>query len=614
MAGGTAKEKREMKSIWFLAPLLAIGIFCAPVIGANISVTYSIDTETDRTPISPYVYGTNYRSGPFFTIARSGGNRLTGYNWENNFSNAGSDYLHHSDRYLVQSLPWEQQTIPGIMLNTFRDYCIANNQASIVTLQMAGYVSADDYGTVDYADRAPSSRWKEVVYAKGTPFCSPYYQPNTSDDYVYMDECVNFLVNEYGNASTSTGVKFYSLDNEPALWSDGSDGATHPRLHPAKPNCVEIKTNSAALSAAVKNVDPYAQILGPVLYGFAAYLDFQGASDWSTEGSGYEWFIQYYLDKMEAASSSAGKRLLDILDVHWYPEAQGDGQRIVFGSPPYSQANAEARMQAPRTLWDPDYVYPNGETSWINQSWFAQYLPLIPRILDDISTYYPDTNLAFTEFDYGGADHYSGGIATTDVLGIFGKYGVYIATYWGGGTYTDAAYKIYRDYDGSDSTFGDTKVEATMTDKVNSSIYGSVFNGNDSELHMIVLNKNFDDTITGTFNINSPQSFGQGRVWKFDDSSYNITETTSISSITSNTFTYSIPPLTVCHIVLQAETDCPVGDLDEDCDVDLNDVDIFCDQWLNTDDCSSDPDCADLDGIGGVDFIDFALLAQDWQP
>ena len=32
------------------------------------------------------------------------------------------------------------------------------------------------------------------------------------------------------------------------------------------------------MSTAVKNVDPNAQILGPVSYGFAGYLDFQGAS------------------------------------------------------------------------------------------------------------------------------------------------------------------------------------------------------------------------------------------------------------------------------------------------------------------------------------------------
>ena len=34
---------------------------------------------------------------------------------------------------------------------------------TLITLQMAGYVSADGLGIVSAADTAPSSRWKEVV-------------------------------------------------------------------------------------------------------------------------------------------------------------------------------------------------------------------------------------------------------------------------------------------------------------------------------------------------------------------------------------------------------------------------------------------------------------------
>ena len=590
-----------------IKPILITVFACfiiSAVAHADINITYTINTTAGRAPISPYIYGSNWGGGTDYTIRRSGGNRLTGYNWENNFSNAGADWLHHSDRYLVQNLPWAQQTIPGIMLNSFHDQALSQDQASIVTLQMAGYVSADDSGTVDLVDAAPSSRWKQVVFEKGSAFCSPYDDPDTSDGYVYMDECVNFLVNEYGNASTSTGVKFYSLDNEPALWSDGADGATHPRIHPAKPTCVEIIASSADLSSAVKNVDPYAQILGPVLYGFAAYLDFQGASDWGSEGSGYNWFIDYYLDEMEAASTSAGKRLLDVLDVHWYPEAQGDGERIVFGSPPYSQANCEARMQAPRTLWDPDYT----EDSWIGQ-WFSSYLPLLPTLFDSIDTYYPGTKLSITEYDYGAQDHYSGGIATTDVLGIFGKYGVYIGTYWGDDTYVDAAIKMYTNYDGAGSTFGDTKVNAATTNKVAGSVYASMFDGDDDQLHLIVINKDFTQATNGSFNITSPRTFTQGRVWKFDDSSYNITEITPITSITGNSFSYSIPPLTVCHMVLEAV--CPDGDISGNCQVDMEDFAILSSQWLDVPSAPS-ADIAPAGGDNFVDMQDLRVLAADW--
>jgi len=85
---------------------------------------------------------------------------------------------------------------------------------------------------------------KEVKFEKGAPFS---LTPDTEDDYVYMDEFVNYLVNKYGNASTPTGIKGYSIDNEPALWSH-----THPRIHPDNVTAKELIEKSVALSKAVK--------------------------------------------------------------------------------------------------------------------------------------------------------------------------------------------------------------------------------------------------------------------------------------------------------------------------------------------------------------------------
>jgi hypothetical protein len=584
-----------MKMAGFFALLLAFVAFSSSAVAVSIDVNYTINTEVNRTPISPYIYGTNWGNGADYTIGRSGGNRLTGYNWENNYSNAGADWYHYNDNYLVSGLPPSQQLIPGIAITNFRDSCIANNQASIVTLQMAGYVSADGSGTVEENQSAPSSRWKRVVYAKGAPFCSPPGSPVTTDANVYMDEFVNFLVSRYGYANDPNGVKFYDLDNEPDIWSNGSGGATHPRLHPAKVSCGELMERSVALSIAVKNVDPNAQILGPVSYGFNGFHSFQDANDWGSLQNGYNWFLDYYLDRMEANSVAAGKRLLDALDVHWYPEAQdGAGNRIT--NTVNTAAMYNARMQAPRTLWDSEYQ----EISWI-QTWCSDHLPILPELFQSIDNYYPGTKLAITEFDYGGQDHYSGGIATADVLGIFGKYGLYVANYWGGGdgaTYVHAAYNIYRNYDGGHSTFGDTEVNSIMSNKVDSSIYASVFDGYACELHLIVINKNINNPISGTFNITSPQNFTSGRVWRFNNSSATISETTAIGTITNNSFTYTIPATTVCHIVLQA--DPPTWDLsgpDEnpDCHVDIYDLDVFADRWLDD-----------------VYFENFAYFAQEW--
>ncbi len=528
-----------MKATTLLTLALVFYLSYSPIASAaNINVTYNIKTDVNRTPISKYVYGTNDTGNSNYTVVRSGGNRLTAYNWENNYSNAGNDWYYSNDNYLCSS------TTPGQYVTDFRNSCVTNKQDSIVTVQMAGYVSADGSGDVDLTTQtAPSSRFKQAVFAKGAPFCSPAGNPDGNDPNVYMDEFVNFLVSKYGHAGDPNGVKFYDMDNEPDLWD-----STHPEVHPAATGCAEYKDKSVAISLAVKNVDPNAQMLGPVSYGFNGYLTFQGAPDWGTVGSGYDWFLSYYLNKMEANSVAAGKRLLDALDVHWYPEAMDVNDVRITNFMNYS-ANWDARMQAPRTLWDQGYI----ENSWIGE-WYSSYLPIIPRLQSSINTYYPDTNLTITEYAYGGETHWSGGIATADVLGIFGKYGVYLASYWGDGNYVDAAIEMYTNYDNNKSTFGDTEVYSTMSDKVDSSIYASVFNGYTCEMHLIVINKNMNNAITGTFNITSPQNFTSGRVWRFDSSSPAITETAAITDITNNTFTYTIPPLTVCHIVLQTGT------------------------------------------------------------
>ena len=214
------------------------------------------------------------------------------------------------------------------------------------------------------------------------------------------------------------------------------------------PGCKSLLDRSIALASAVKDVDPYAEIFGPALYGYA-YTGLQDAEDWEDHRGDYGWFIDYYLDHMRQASEAEGKRLLDVLDVHWYPEARGDDIRIT--DQVGTNETRKARLQAPRTLWDPTYI----EDSWIGQ-WGSHHLPLSCRwCCNLIHTYYPGTKLAITEFNYGAQNEITGGIAMVDVLGIFGKYDVYMSNFWlfdGGYDYVKAADELYRNYDGSRST------------------------------------------------------------------------------------------------------------------------------------------------------------------
>jgi mannan endo-1,4-beta-mannosidase len=520
---------------------LLLQILAFSAFAQTLPVNFLIDTSRDTLRISPYVYGSNGQSAdrPANIAARRiGGNRLTGYNWENNASNMGMDYnqSNANDNYLTWVAGITHESVPGIVMTTFHDTSLAMKCYSLITLPAAGYVSRDKNGPVSQAETAPSARFRTVKNVKGAPFT---LQPDTSDAFVYVDEEVNFLVSRYGGASSAAGIRGYAVDNEPALWP-----STHPRIHPAQTTCAEVISKNVALAKAVKAVDPAAEIFGGVFYGFNEQYNMQQAPDWSSYSS-YGRYVNAFLAKLKDSSNAAGIRLVDVLDLHWYP----DLDTAVAFNENTDPATARLRMQVPRSLWDSSYVEPG----WIGK-WYSP-VSLLPNMKTSIAKYNPGTRLAITEFNYGGSTHISGGIAITDVLGIFGKYGVYFASHWGAiEGYVRSAYQIFRNYDGNSSTFGDISVRATRSDTTNGSIYAALRSSDPSRLDLIVINKNFTQPIEGAFTVAGTFRCYWAMAFAFDGASAAVQPKPGIDTIINNRFNYTIPPLSVYHLVIGGGT------------------------------------------------------------
>lgn len=519
-------------------------------------VQFHVDPTAERAPISPYIYGSNedLTGTENLTARRAGGNRFSAYNWENNASNSGSDEGYVSDSFVPwyyggipvsESAKWE---IPGSAAVGFHQKSLEKGAYTLWTLPMAGYAAKDKGSKVSKTETAPSSRWVDVKAAKGAPFS---FTPDLSDNVAYNDELVNLLVNKFGPASSATGIKGYSMDNEPGLWNH-----THEYMHPEMTKGAEVLNKSMELAKAVKNVDPSAEMFGPVSYGFSDAYMVDNKQEWSQIKGNYRWYLDYYLDNMARESRKEGKRLLDVLDIHWYSEEMGGGTRITNTTlETHTLETHKVRVQAPRSLWDPSYL----EDTWIGD-WYSEFLPIIPTMRNSVNTYNPGTKMAITEYDFGGNHHVSGGIAQADTLGIFGKQGLYMANYWNmAGTarlaqipYLSSGFKIYNNYDGNNAKYGDTSIQADTNDIENSSIYSSVFKDSDDKLHMIVMNKNFDYEMNASFTIGGSVPYKSAKVWAFDENSPQITEREGVAQIEGNTFTLSIPKLTVVHIVLSA--------------------------------------------------------------
>jgi len=407
---------------------------------------------------------------------------------------------------------------------------------------MAGYVAADKNGNVLESETAPSARWKTLISKKGTAFSLP---PDTLDNYVYADEEVAHIVNRYG-LSGAGGVRFYELDNEGDLWN-----STHVRIHPLPVGAYEWVTRGAELAKAVKDVDPQAQIMGPVFFGIWSMMG-QG-DDWDSVRGANNWYVPYYLQQMKAMSDADGRRLLDVLDIHYYSEAREglyppfdyrNGQCRITEAGCNSSEAVQARLQAPRSLWDPSYI----ENSSVGE-WCGTGLPIIPKIQAAIDANYPGTKIAVTEFGFGGGNDFSGGIAMADALGIFGKYGVYIATMWNTdyGLFHSAAYKLYRNYDGANSVYGDTKVYCESGNVSSMTAYASISGTDESELHVIVLNKS-SSAQNADFVISGSASYQSGEAYGFGQSNSSVT-LKAAPAVTGNTFSYSVPAYSAYHFV-----------------------------------------------------------------
>jgi len=510
-----------------------------PVLGQALQVDVSVNGPA--TPISPHIYGANDWCNPAdipFTSSRSGGNRLTAYNWETNASNAGSDYQHNSDNYLVMNFSAADQKIPGQVVLNFQKVFGGRKQYTLATVPAAGYVAADMNGPVQTGEVAPSARWKKITAEKPGGSLSP--TPNTTDGEVYSDEFVNAMVSKLGKAGAG-GVNAWSIDNEPGLWL-----YTHPRLYPTALTVSDLIGKSVAAAKAVKKIDAAAEVYGPATYGRGEMMAQEGA-DWKNVLSKqYDWFISAYLALMKSEGDKAGKRLLDVLDFHWYPESQGNCRIILNECDQLSAAQAEARMQSPRSLWDSTYI----EKSWIIDANGKKPIQLLNRVKKSIQTHFPGTRMAITEYEWGGHDHYSGGLAQADVLGVFGREGLYMATIWSTpGKFSRAAFQLYLNYNGQGGKYGDLAVPASTTDNAALSTFAALDSKDQTSLHLIAINKkasaqSVQFALKG-FN------YTEGKVYGFDEASNGAISARQAVTGSGTSLTYSLPAHSALHFILK---------------------------------------------------------------
>lgn len=490
----------------FVLPLAASFALCSfvsspsfsPAAAKKQALRLIVDASINRHQISPYIYGVNHGSENVLRdlaipVDRWGGNRATRYNWDNDNSSTAADWYFENLKANEDRPPQDWQ---------YKDYelFVDRNQRldvdSLLTISMIGWLPKDDnsigYAVSKYGPQKSSAPERPNAGNGIRPDGSLISDNDPNDanvltDVSHQQRWVEATVRVFGKASEG-GVKFYGLDNEPDLWHE-----IHRDIHPRPLAYEELLRLTIQHASAIKSADPTAMVLGPSVYGWNSY--FYSPADGSKEGDdrrahGDVPLLDWYLQQMAAYEARTGQRLLDVLDIHFYPEARDGlthkGRRVVFEG----EGNAEfdqLKLRSTRALWDPTYV---------DESWIGEPVRLIPRMKELIAKDYPGTKLSLSEYRWGEYNSMSSGLAHADVLGIFGREDLFHAAFWIAEadsfeeTPIHFAFRMYRNYDGNGSKFDDYSVMTASTDQDKVSIYAST-NESDTEMTLILINKTF---------------------------------------------------------------------------------------------------------------------------
>jgi hypothetical protein len=529
--------------------LAASALFALPSFAQNPAATINVDVTANRKPINPQIYGIAHAEAAMLNdlnvpLNRSGGNSTTRYNWQLNADNRAFDWY-------FQSLPYSS-SVAGEGGDTFVATSKAGGAQPMLTVPIIGWVaklgpnrgrlssfSIAKYGAQQDAD------WQWFPDAGNGVLASngQYVVNNPNDASVLVDSTfqqnwVTHLVNKWGSAANG-GVRYYILDNEHSIWH-----STHRDVHPTGASMDEIRNKMIDHATKIKAADPGALVVGPEEWGWSGYI-FSGLDQQTGASNGWSFFpdrsshgnmdyLPWLLDQFRQNHQSTGKRLLDVFTVHYYPQGGEYGNNT-------STAMQLRRNRSTRSLWDPNYT----DETWINDK-----VRLIPRLKEWVSTYYPNTPIGITEYNWGAEGHINGATALADVFGIFGREGLDMGAYWtypGSATPTYKAIKMYRNYDGAKSTFGDTSVSAGGPNPDNVAVFAAQRSG-DNKLTVMVINKYLTGNTPATINLQHFTPGTSAEVWQL--TSANTINHLANVAVTGGAITATLPPQSITLFVV----------------------------------------------------------------
>jgi hypothetical protein len=541
-----------MKKKIFIA---IVGISFASALNAQ-TASIQIDANSGQKAISPNIYGRNnslsdnpsnptsaanwqlYKEAGVRFFRENGGNNATKYNWRLKIGSHPDWYNNvysHDWDFAAQSLQnnipnssclWAFQLIGKAAANknnNFNDW--SYNQAkwwSGVTQNLAGG------GVVNTGGGSTASQ-------NGNP--ELYLMNWTADSTVGI---VNHWFGTNGLGLDKNIFNYWNMDNEAEIWS-----GTHDDVMPSQITAEQFMQRYFEVAKKARAAFPEIKLVGPVTANEWQWYVWNNATI-AYGGKIYSW-LEYFIKRIAEEQIASGIKLLDVLDIHFYPDL----------------SDVNDFVQVHRVFYDKAYDYPGANgVKKINGGWdntiTKEYI--FERCNEWLTTHIGANHgitLGLTEIDLpSSATPMVTAVWYASMLGTFADHGVEIFTPWSWRIGMWETLHLFSRYNHS------KRVQSVSNTEQFVSAYSSINASNDS-MTVFLVNRSASQTYSTTVslqnfainnsNYNTHVLKNLGTSETFVSHTQNALQTGSVY-VANNTFNISLPPYSVTAVILSKNT------------------------------------------------------------
>ncbi len=467
-----------------LAGLIVIGFFVSQSAAARIK----IDTDAGRKPISPWIYGKNnsikdepdettdwqlYREVGVRMFRDNNGNNCTKYNWRLKLSSHPDWYnnVYHND--------WDYKAL------AFTDSAEGNTQA-MFAFQLLGKAASSTEHNFDDWEYNSAQWWSGAIQnlaGGGVP------DPEGGDKALTEGNSGLYLMDwpadstaaildhwfgEGGLGLDKSRFLYWNMDNEPDIWNHTHDDVI------TDGTAEEFMQKYFAVAKLVREKFPEIRLVGPVATNEWQWFYWGNKLIEGTDGKEYP-FIEYFIKRVAEEQEATGVRLLDVIDLHFYPSA-----------------NEENTLQLHRVWYDTTYDYPGA--NGVLQAMASTRLYIFERCERWLEKYMgPDHGVTMGSTEMGAIYKNDPTVAAlwyASHMGTFADHGVEIFTPW---TWYEGMYEALHLFSRYAKT---TRVKSLTSNIPQVSAYSSINEAADS-LTVIFVNRSKTVTHTTDVSLNN---------------------------------------------------------------------------------------------------------------